>query len=206
MTARPPAETPIVAVMFHSITIVAYAIHVASGSIGLVAGTLAGLARKGGNLHRKAGTVFVWSMFLMALFASYLALVVPDQIVNLFISTLVIYLVASAWMAIRPVGPATAVGDKITLGVALALWAPFAILSFQLASGMSPLFTSAVPFKGAVLIAIYAFTAILTVAVIGDSRLVLTGRIAGAPRLTRHLWRMCLRSPSAFNSMQRPRG
>jgi len=78
------------------------------------------------------------------------------------------------------------------LFVGICLCAPFAILSFQLATGLPPLFQSAVPFKGAVLIAIYAFTAVLAAGVIGDARLVLAGGIAGAPRIARHLWRMCL--------------
>jgi hypothetical protein len=42
------------------------------------------------------------------------------------------------------------------------------------------------------LIAIYSFTAVLALAVIGDSRVVLGGGISGAPRIARHLWRMCL--------------
>ncbi len=37
---------------------------------------------------------------------------------------------------------------------------------FELATGMPPLFKSAVPFEGPVLVAIYIFTAILTLAVI----------------------------------------
>jgi hypothetical protein len=61
-----------------------------------------------------------------------------------------------------------------------------------LASGLPPLFKSTVPFQGPVLIAIYGFTAVLAIAVIGDARAVLAGGIAGAPRIARHLWRMCL--------------
>jgi hypothetical protein len=124
--------------------------------------------------------------------------------VNVFISTLVVYLVASAWMTVRRAEATTGPGDKITLVVALGLWAPFAILSLQLATGMTPLFKSAVPFEGPVLVAIYAFTAILTLAVIGDTRVVLAGGISGASRITRHLWRMCfgltLTTGSAFTN------
>jgi len=190
--------------MFHGITILAYVIHIAAGATSLVSGTVAAFARKGGYLHRKAGTVFIGSIFIMALFAAYLAVAVPDQIVNVFISTLVVYLVASAWMTVRRAEGTTSLGDRITLVIALGLWAPFAILSFQLATGMTPLFKSAVPFEGPVLVAIYAFAAILTLAVIGDSRVVLAGGISGASRITRHLWRMCfgltLATGSAFTN------
>jgi hypothetical protein len=58
--------------------------------------------------------------------------------------------------------------------------------------GFAPLFKSAVPFKGPVLVAIYSFTSILVIAAIGDARVVLGGALSGVPRISRHLWRMCL--------------
>jgi hypothetical protein len=136
--------------------------------------------------------VFVVSMLVMATFAGYLAVAVPDQKVNLFIGAFVAYLVATAWMTVRRGEGTTGVGDKVGLFVACCLCAPFAILTFQLAAGLTPLFKSAVPFKGPVLIAIYVFTAVLAIAVIGDARVVLAGGITRAPRIARHLWRMCL--------------
>jgi hypothetical protein len=143
-------------------------------------------------------------MFVMALFAAYLAVVIPDQLVNVFISTLVVYLVGSAWMTVRRTAGTTGLGDRLAMVVALGLWAPFAILSFQLANGMTPMFKSAIPFEGPVLVAIYSFTVILTLAVVGDARVVLSGGISGAPRIARHLWRMCfgltLATGSAFTN------
>jgi len=145
----------------HAITSIAYVVHVGTGVIALVSGTIAAFADKGGRLHRKAGTVFVVSMLVMATFAGYLAVAVPDQKVNLFIGAFVAYLVATAWMTVRRGEGTTGVGDKVGLFVACCLCAPFAILTFQLAAGLTPLFKSAVPFKGPVLIAIYVFTAVL---------------------------------------------
>lgn len=190
--------------VLHGLTTFAYVVHISAGFIGLSSGAVAGIARKGGRIHRKSGTVFVASMLVMALFAAYLAVVVPDQIVNVFISTLVAYLVVTAWMTVRRHEGATGLGDKIALIVAFGLWAPFAILSFQLATGMTPLFKSAVPFEGPVLVAIYTFAVILTLAVIGDAKVVLAGGSSGAPRIARHLWRMCfgltLATGSAFTN------
>ena len=186
------------------ITWLAFAIHIAGGAISLVSGAIAASARKGGPLHRKAGTLFVSAMFIMALFAAYLAVVRPDQIVNVFISALAVYLVASAWMTIRRTDGTTGLGDKVVLVVALGLWAPFAILSYQLATGKTPLFKSVIPFEGSVLVAIYSFTAILTIALVGDVKVVLLGGISGASRIARHLWRMCfgltLATGSAFSN------
>jgi hypothetical protein len=44
----------------------AFILHIGAGAIGLASGTVAALARKGGRVHRRAGTVFVISMLVMA--------------------------------------------------------------------------------------------------------------------------------------------
>jgi len=158
----------------------------------LVAGTIAVFARKGGRLHRRAGTLFFVSMLVMAAFAAYLAVAMPDQLVNVFIAVFTTYLVTTAWFAARRRDGESGLGERIALLVAICLCAPFAVLSFQLALGLPPLFKSAVPFKGAVLIAIYSFTAVLLIAVLGDARVVFGGGVSGPSRIARHLWRMCL--------------
>jgi hypothetical protein len=173
-------------------TILAYVFHIGAGTIALIAGLIAASALKGGYLHRKAGIAFTVSMLVMATFAGYLAVVVPGQTVNLFIGTFVFYLVTTAWMTVHRRGGTSGVFEKIALFVAICLCAPFAILAFQLATGMAPLFKSAVPFKGPVLIAIYVFASVLALAAIGDAKVVLAGGILGVPRIARHLWRMCL--------------
>jgi hypothetical protein len=173
-------------------TTLAYVFHIAAGTIALAAGLLAAFTRKGGYLHRKAGIVFTVSMMVMAAFAGYLAVAIPGQTVNLFIGTFVLYLVTTAWMTVHRSEGTTGLFEQVALFVAVCLCAPFAILAFQLATGMAPFFTSAVPFKGPVLIAIYVFASVLALAAIGDARVVLAGGITGAPRIARHLWRMCL--------------
>jgi hypothetical protein len=57
---------------------------------------------------------------------------------------------------------------------------------------LAPLFRSAVPFKGPVLIAIYRFTSVLAIAAMGDAKVVVAGGISGVSRVSRHLWRMGL--------------
>jgi uncharacterized membrane protein YfcA len=172
--------------------LLAYVLHIAAGTIGLVAGFAAVFAQKGGRLHRKAGTVFFISMIVMAVFAACLAIVIPDPLVNVFIAVLVSYLVSTAWVTVRRKERRAGLFERIALVTALILCAPFAILSFQLAFGLTPLFKSAVPFKGPVLIAIYGFTSVLALAAIGDARVIAAGGISGSPRIARHLWRMLL--------------
>jgi hypothetical protein len=176
--------------VLHGLTTLAFVAHVSAGALGLVSGTVAVLAAKGGRLHRRAGTAFFGAMLVMATFAAYLAVAMPGQLVNLFIAIFTAYLLASAWMTVRR--RAAGLPERIALGVALVLCAPFAVLSFQLATGMKPYIKSATPFEGPVLIAVYSFTAVLAIAVVGDARLVLAGGATGAARIARHLWRMCL--------------
>jgi hypothetical protein len=178
--------------LLHAATTLAYVLHIGAGTLGLVAGTVAAFARKGGPLHRKAGTVFFVSMLVMAAFAAWLAVEVPGQIVNLFIAIFASYLVATAWMTVRRKEGAVGLPEQIALFVAVALCAPFAILAFELAVGLPPFFNSAVPLKGPVLIALYVFTSVIAIAAIADTKVVLAGGISGAPRIARHLWRMCL--------------
>jgi hypothetical protein len=178
--------------LLHYLTLFAFVLHIGGGATALAAGTVAMFARKGGRLHRRAGTVFVLSMFVMAIFAVHLAVAMPGQMVNVFIGTFAFYLVATAWMTVRRTEGVSGLSDKIVLLVSLCLCAPFAILSFQLAAGLPPLFKGAVAFEGPVLIAIHSFTLVLILAAVGDARLVLAGGLSGTPRIARHLWRMCL--------------
>ena len=178
--------------------------HIVAGALALVSGVVAICARKGGALHRLSGRVFFVSMLIMATFAGYLAVTVPGQFVNLIISVFTAYLVTTAWMTVRREPGAVGAPERIALVVSFCLCAPFVLLSFQLATGMTPFFKSAVSLTGPVLIAIYGFTAVIVSAAIADARVVLAGGVAGAPRIARHLWRMCLgltlASGSAFTN------
>jgi hypothetical protein len=174
------------------LTLAAFVLHIGGGTLGLVSGMVAAFARKGGRLHRAAGNVFFWSMLVMAVFAVYLGFAMPDQLVNVFIGTFAFYLVATGWLTVQRREGTIGIAEKIAMVVAIILLAPFAILSFQLAMGLPTLFKSAVGFGGPILVAVYLFTAVLAIAAISDARLVFTGGISGAPRIARHLWRMCL--------------
>jgi Ca2+/Na+ antiporter len=174
------------------LTTVAFGLHIGGGTLALGSGIVAAAARKGGFLHRAAGSVFVASMLIMAIFAAYLAVAMPGQILNLVIAAFTLYLVATAWMTVKRTDARVGPPERIALIVALLLCAPFAVLSFQLATGAAPMFKSAVPLKGPVLVAIYGFTLVLGIAAMADARVVLAGGISGVRRIARHLWRMCL--------------
>ncbi len=183
-----------------ALTTLAYTLHIGGGTVGFASGIVAICARKGDHLHRRAGTVFFAAMLVMATAALYLAAVIPGQTVNLFIGTFALYLILTSWLTVRRREGAIGFAERAAMVVAFCLWAPFALLSFQLAAGMTPFFHSAVPLKGPVLIAIFVFTALLTIAAVFDAKVVWTGGITGAPRVARHLWRMCLAFTMAAGS------
>jgi uncharacterized membrane protein len=174
------------------LTQLAFGLHIAGGTVGLLAGVVAVFAAKGARLHRAAGTVFVVAMIVMAAFADYLAVAMPDQIANLFGGTFAIYLVATAWLTVRRKEGTVGVAEKVAAAVVLCLFLPFVVLSVELATGLTPSFRSAVPLKGPVAIAFYAFTFFIALAAVGDFRMLWAGGITGARRIGRHLWRMCL--------------
>ncbi len=182
------------------LTPIAFAVHIGGGLVALVAGTVAILARKGGRIHRAAGAVFVAAMLAMGAFACYLAIVIPDQLANVFIAIFASYLIVTAWLTVRHGDGKAGLAEKLALPVALLLSAPFAIISFQLAAGLPLMFRSAVPLTGPVRIAIYVFTSVLAIGALGDAKVVFGGGISGAPRIARHLWRMCLGLALAYGS------
>ena len=186
-------------------------LHVVAGTVALFAGTVSMSSRKGARTHRVAGTVFFVSMLMMAALADYLAVAIPGQIPNLFIGTFTIYLVATAWMTVRRQECSAGIAEKIALVVILCLSVPFAILSFELATGIEPSFKNALLRETPVRIAIFVFTFLVAMAAIGDARLVWSGGITGAGRIARasllrqaqHLptdCRGCFRRPCIYRS------
>jgi hypothetical protein len=176
----------------HAATILAYVLHVGGGTVGLFSGAIAAFARKGGRLHRNAGTIFTASMLVMAAFAVYLAVVIPGQIPNFFGGTFAGYLVATAWLTVWRKPGSTGVAEKFALAIVLALLVFFGVLSFYLVTGLPLPFKSATPIKGPVLIAMYTFTLVIAIATVADIKVLLAGGITGTQRIARHLWRMCL--------------
>ena len=96
----------------------------------------------------------------------------------------------TGWMTARRNQGAPCRADRIDRGA--LLWRPLQILSLQAATGDAFLFKNAVAPHGPVLIAMYSVTAVLAIAALGDARVAIAGGIAGAARIARHLWRMCL--------------
>ena len=156
-------------------------LHIAGGSVAIVSGSVALALRKGGRGHILAGNFFFVSMLVMA---SIGALVSPflltaqgdpklsDSAVGFFTC----YLVFTSWLTVR-----RKAGTVGRAEVAAFLFAA------SLAAAIVLVGTGRDDSAG-----YYATGAIVALAAAFDLKVILRGGIGGAPRIARHLWRMCL--------------
>jgi hypothetical protein len=164
-------------------------IHVAAGALAMILGFVALFARKGGSIHRRSGLLFVYAMLVMGLSASILGFrhTPPDG--NVVAGVLTLYFVGTAWTTVRPRSRWTGRINAASLVIASAL----ALLTFV--AGARAI-TSTLLSPGGVPLRIIGvmsliLAAVLLLAAAGDLRVLRFGAPRGAPRLARHLWRMC---------------
>lgn len=158
------------------------AFHVAAGIVGLVTGWIAIIARKGGTWHRRSGVVFVYAMVAMGLSAVGISVYEGQQALT---GAAAAYLIFTGWTAIRPLP-------------GINRWTHIGLLLLPLLFGIGGLFQAfaALDMPGrqseGVPAGMHFFlSAIFLLAATGDVRMIRAGRLLGAQRLARHLWRMC---------------
>jgi uncharacterized membrane protein len=161
-----------------------YGIHILAGSLSLLFGYVALYSAKGGRLHRKSGTLFVYAMLTMCVAGASIAAVrgvAPS--VNIPAAWTTAYLVLTALTTVhRPAGWSRRLDVGFMLG-ALAVGLIMLTFGFQaLAGGGKRDGMPAFPF--------FLFGAVGVLASAGDLRVIRSGALKGAPRLARHLWRM----------------
>lgn len=166
-------------------------LHIAGGSIALVAGAAALAFRKGSRRHALAGTIFVGSMLAMAAIGAVISpLLVTsrgdprwfDSLAGIF----TLYLVATGWGTVR-----RKAGTIGRFEIAAALYAGFAaaaaaVLAVQAAARPTGTLAGFGPEGYGMVAALFALAAAL------DLKVILSGGVSGIPRLARHLWRMCV--------------
>jgi uncharacterized membrane protein len=162
-------------------------LHIAGGGIAMAAGVAALLTRKGERAHRVAGTVFFLAMLLTAGIGATVSPFLTDgQRPNTIAGILTFYLVLTAWTAVmRQDG---GVDRFAILGFFVALGTAVAGVLFAMEAQMSPTGTiDASPPQ-----AFFLFMIVGGFAAASDLKVILVGGISGAPRIARHLWRMCV--------------
>jgi uncharacterized membrane protein len=161
------------------------ALHIGGAMAGLVSGGVALAARKGGQLHQLAGRAFLVSMLVMAGIGAAVAPFLP-QWTSVVAGLLTFYLVATGWLATRRPAGTTGTLEIVAFAGALSIVALGAFLIEAGSHAHSHLL------DGGPVAALYVFLSVTALAALGDLKLLLRGGIAGAQRIARHLWRMCV--------------
>jgi uncharacterized membrane protein len=162
----------------------ALTLHIGGASLGMLSGATALIARKGGRVHRVAGNVFFVSMLTMSSIAAVVAPMIPDRI-SAIMGVFTFYLTATAWAVVWR-RPASAGRFEIGAGLgALAIGATgltIGLISAQAPGGLIDGEPGQIGF---------VLAGVATLAALSDFRVVRRGGLTGAPRIARHLWRMC---------------
>jgi len=166
-------------------------VHIGGGAIGIVSGMAAVAARKGGRLHRLAGSTFFVSMLAMTLIGGLVApFLVSKQgepkVFDSLAGFFTFYLVLTAWMTVKRKAGTIGRGEAAALGFVLLLVAA-ALLSAGRAAGSAIGLFGGYPAK-----AYCAFAVIFALAAAFDAKVISRRGITGSPRMARHAWRMCL--------------
>jgi hypothetical protein len=159
-------------------------VHICGGSLGLLSGTAAMCFRKGSPHHVLAGKVFVASMLTMGVFAVYLA-ITRHQPNNIGGGILTVYLIGTAWLTARRRDGETSRFDWV------AMLIPLAIGIFTWMVGIKVVLSGASSQDGVPVGMTFFMGTICLLAAAGDVRMLVSGGVAGAKRIARHLWRMC---------------
>lgn len=160
-------------------------VHIAAGALGLGSGFIALSAAKGATVHRKAGIVFVCAMVLMSLSGAVIAALTGVE-TSVIMGLLTAYLVVTALMTVQPF---SAGARWLSLG---AMLVAFVVGLACVRAGIQALARPVGPADGLPAPAAFVFAAVAFLAGLSDVRMIRSGGLRGAPRLARHLWRMCL--------------
>jgi hypothetical protein len=159
-------------------------LHIAAGTLGMVAGFFAISFRKGSRLHNLTGDVFVISMLIMSACGMYLA-VTKAKIGTFLGAAFTFYLVATAWKTARCSVEETGIFDWAAVLIALSVAGANLTYGFEAAYSVTGQKYGYEP-------GLYFFSGPLAVlAAAGDLRMLARGGISGTQRLARHLWRVC---------------
>ena len=161
-----------------------YLVHIIAGTLGLVAGFVALYVAKGARIHRRSGMVFVYLMLAVCVAGLAMALgrkVAPS--VNVPAALITAYLVITSVATVKPPSRGGRWLHLGGMGVVLAVVIADAVFAVQALNGRAPDGMPAFPF--------FLFGIIGLLGLVGDARVLVGEPLRGAPRLTRHLWRMC---------------
>jgi uncharacterized membrane protein len=159
-------------------------LHIAAGSVAIVAGFVAIVALKGARLHRKSGMVFVYAMVILSLTGAVIAALKAGRI-SAAQGVLTFYLVTTALLTVQQRVRQFRWIDAGAMLLALTVGLYEASLAFEALNSPKR------SLDGVPVGMIFLFATVGLSAALGDVRMLLGRRLEGAPRIARHLWRMC---------------
>ena len=152
-------------------------VHICSAIVALLSGFMAMAFRKGSGLHGAAGTVFFVSMISMCSAGWVIAAFLRPNLLNVVVSMLTLYLVATAWRAAKKRDGGTTRFDT----AALLFVCGVAAFAFIAAS-----------FDRTYDVALMIFGSAAVYCIVTDVRMLKRGGLMGSQRIVRHLWRMSM--------------
>jgi hypothetical protein len=152
-------------------------IHIIAGLIAIVAGYVAVFALKGAKLHRKTGTVFVYSMLVLGATGAMLG--------NVGGGLLAAYFAGTALLTVRERDRSFHWIDAAATLVAVAIGA------LTLKRGIDVLNSPRGNLNGVPWGMFFFLGTVALLAALGDIRAMWVGGLKGKHRIARHLWRMC---------------
>jgi uncharacterized membrane protein len=158
-------------------------LHIFGGSVGLVAGTVAIVVRKGGRWHRRAGQVFVGGMLCLAVTGALIAYMRAEP-PNIVAGLLTIYMIMTAWMTGRHKDGRSGAFDWV------GLVAAFGFLSYLWPLAFEALYRPNRMMNGVPAAMSFFLGTVVLLAAAGDVRMLARGGVTGARRIGRHAWRM----------------
>jgi hypothetical protein len=161
------------------------ALHITAAIVGLAAGFVALVYRKGSPRHRRAGDWFVISMVVMAGIGAAVAPFLPQR-GSAVGGAFTLYLVVTGWMTMRRKPGMLGRFEPLALVFASGVVLADLIFGWQAAMSRSG------ELDGLPAAPHFIFAGVAALAALGDWRVIRQGGISGAPRLRRHLWRMCV--------------
>ena len=179
-----PQSAPVIA---HLAAAVVLYLHIGGGTVGLLSGVAAAVARKGGPIHRAAGYVFVVSMAITYVIGTLVApFLTEGQRPNFVAGVLALYLLASGVATARRRQFRAGWAEILGLVVALAITAMG--LYFMMLGAASPSGTV----DGSPPQAFVLFVAVGLAATLGEVNALARRQLSHVARTSRHLWRMCM--------------
>jgi len=165
-------------------------LHIGGGTVGMISGTAALVLRKGSRAHGVAGTVFFIAMLCMAGVGATVSPFLPGGVLhelpNVIAGIMTLYLITTGWLTVKRKDGGIGTFEKGAFFAALLVFVTGVM--FILIATSSPTGTIGdTPPE-----AFFVFTLVGGIAAASDLKVIWQGGIAGAPRIARHLWRMCV--------------